>query len=115
MPRAPHDPTPEQRKLVQLHAMIGTTHESIGRIIGVDAKTLRKHYRDELDLAMAMANATIGGELFNKAKKGDTAAMIFWMKTRAGWRETQNLDHTTNGKDLPREIVIQAAYDPRND
>ena len=50
-------------------------------------KTLRLHYRDELDLSLAKANATIGGALFNKAKGGDTAAMIFWMKTQAGWKE----------------------------
>ena len=30
----------------------------------------------------------IGGALFNKAKGGDTSAMIFWMKTQAGWKDT---------------------------
>ena len=87
MPRNPHTPTPEKRQIVQQHATLGTDQESIARIIGIDAKTLRLHYRDELDLATAKANATIGGALFNKAKGGDTTAMIFWMKTRAGWSE----------------------------
>jgi hypothetical protein len=27
--------------------------------------------------------------LFQQAKKGNVAAMIFWLKTRAGWSETQ--------------------------
>lgn len=87
MPMPKHEPTPETRQLVQLHATVGTTQEDIARILGIDAKTLRKHYRDELDLSLAKANATIGGALFNKAKGGDTAAMIFWMKTQAGWKE----------------------------
>jgi hypothetical protein len=87
MPRHKHEPTDAQRQLVQLHATIGTTQDTIARILGIDAKTLRLHYRDELDLALAKANATIGGALFNKAKGGDTAAMIFWMKTQAGWKE----------------------------
>ena len=85
--KPPHEPTKATRELVQLHTMVGTPQEHIARVIGVDQKTLRKHYRDELDLATSKANATIGGVLFNKAKEGDTAAMIFWMKTRAGWRE----------------------------
>ena len=112
MSRRPHDPTPSLRQLVQLHATIGTRHDTIARIVGVDAKTLRKYYREELDLAEAQANATIGGALFNKAKTGDTAAMIFWMKTRAGWRETNHHDHTSSdGSMSPTRIVIEAADD----
>jgi hypothetical protein len=116
MPRKPHEPTDAQRQLVQLHATIGTTQDTIARILGIDAKTLRLHYRDELDLAHAKANATIGGALFNKAKAGDTAAMIFWMKTRAQWRET---NHTLHGNDPdnplpPTTIIIRAADDTGN-
>lgn len=98
MPAVPpdrtHKPTDAQRQLVQLHATIGTQQEIIADIIGVDAKTLRKHYREELDLALARANAAIGGALFNKAKGGDTTAMIFWMKTRAQWREKLEIEQT---------------------
>lgn len=83
-----HEPSDVLRQTVQLHATVGTKQELIAQILGVDAKTLRKHYREELDISKAKANATIGGALFNKAKGGDTAAMIFWMKTQAGWKET---------------------------
>lgn len=75
-----------------MHAMVGTPQEDIARVLDIDPKTLRLHYRDELDLATAKANATIGGALFNKARGGDTTAMIFWMKTRAGWREKTEID-----------------------
>ena len=123
-----HEPTPAQRQLVQLHATIGTQHSVIADIIGIDAKTLRKHYRTELDHASAQANATIGGALFNKAKSGDTTAMIFWMKTRAGWRERQEIDHTSSdGSMTPRvldlsslpaealEAIVRAADGQAND
>lgn len=103
--KPPHEPTRATRELVQLHTMVGTTQETIASIIGIDPKTLRKHYRDELDQSKAKANATIGGALFNKAKSGDTAAMIFWMKTQAGWRETQQIDHTTGGEPMRPHVI----------
>lgn len=94
MSRKPHSPTDTTRQTVQLHATVGTPQAVIADILGIDDKTLRKHYREELDLSTAKANATIGGALYSKAKGGDTAAMIFWMKTRAQWRETSVTEHT---------------------
>jgi hypothetical protein len=104
--KPPHKPTEATRQTVQLHTMVGTTQSDISRVLDIDEKTLRKYYRDELDLAHAKANATIGGALFNKARGGDTAAMIFWMKTRAKWRETQQIDHTsTDGSMTPKSSI----------
>ena len=107
MSRNPHEPTPETRQLVQLHATVGTPQSTIADIIGVDDKTLRKYYREELDQAKAKANATIGGALFNKAKSGDTSAMIFWMKTQAGWRERQEIDHTSSDGSFQQPSKIE--------
>ena len=49
---------------------------------------MRKHYRDELNLGETKANAQVAGFLFNAAKTGNVTAQIFWLKTRARWRET---------------------------
>jgi hypothetical protein len=54
----------------------------------IDPKTLRKHYREELNLGETEANAQVAGFLFNAAKNGNVTAQIFWLKTRAKWRET---------------------------
>jgi hypothetical protein len=69
-------------------AAYGIPEPNISRIVGVDPKTLRKYYREELDLGEAKANAQVAGFLFNSAKNGNVAAQIFWLKTRAKWRET---------------------------
>jgi hypothetical protein len=112
-PDQTHIPTDMQRKLVQLHASVGTQQAVIADIIGIDAKTLRKHYREELDQSMAKANAQVGGVLFNKALGGDTAAMIFWMKTRAGWREKHDVEHSgPDGGAIPVEIK-RTIVDPK--
>ena len=110
--KPPHEPTDAQRQLVQLHATIGTQQSVIADILGIDDKTLRKHYREELDQAMAKANATIGGALFNKAKNGDTAAQIFWMKTRARWRETNQVDHTSSDNSMTPQVIERVIVNP---
>ncbi len=105
----PHKPTDATRQTVQLHATVGTPQEVIADVLGIDSKTLRKWYREELDQSLAKANAQIGGSLFNKAKGGDTAAMIFWMKTRAGWREKQDIDHTSSdGSMTPKGLDLSS-------
>ena len=116
--KPPHAPTDATRQTVQLHTMVGTTQADIARVLDIDEKTLRKYYRDELDLAKAKANATIGGALFNKAKTGDTSAMIFWMKTQAGWREKADINHTSKDGSMtlqPTAIQIVAADDDSTD
>ena len=63
----------------------------VSPVVGIDAKTLRKHYREELDTGRIKATAKVAESLFRKAT-GDgsqsVTAAIFWLKTRGGWRET---------------------------
>jgi hypothetical protein len=59
----------------------------------MDAKTLRKHFRPELDRGMVEANLKVGPSLFQLATSGrNVAAAIFWMKARAGWREKPEVE-----------------------
>ena len=107
--RKQHAPTDAQRQIVQLHVTMGTTQAMIARVIGIDKKTLRLHYRDELDLAMVKANATIGGKLFNKARDGDTASMIFWLKTRAKWREKSDVNLTSDDRSMSPKAALDVS------
>ena len=86
MARKPFAVNEAVRERVKL-AGIGVRQEDIARIIGCAPKTLRKRLRDELNRGVAEANATIAGYLFAAAKAGNIAAIIFWLKTRAHWRE----------------------------
>jgi hypothetical protein len=51
-------------------------------------------WRDELDRGVAEARAKVAGYLFAAAKAGNIAAIIFWLKTRAHWRERPAADET---------------------
>jgi hypothetical protein len=88
MGRRAHKPDPALRRQVEAMAAYGIPETDISRVMRVDPKTLRKHYREELDLGESKANAQVAGFLFSAAKNGNVTAQIFWLKTRARWRET---------------------------
>jgi transposase len=94
MGRPPHQPTDQTRLQAKTLAAVGIRHEDIAAKIGICADTLVKYYKHELDDGRVDANAQIGKSLYEQAKAGNTAAMIFWLKTRAGWKETQVQEHT---------------------
>jgi hypothetical protein len=70
-------------------AAMGTPQEDTARLIGIRSpKTLRKHFRKELDLGATEANYKVATTLFSMATSGQCpAATIFWMKTRNRFRE----------------------------
>jgi len=83
-----HEPTKEQRKLVESTSGLGLPHEQISILVGIDEKTLRKHYRHELDAGKAKANSQIAKTLYSKALAGDTTSLIWWTKSQMRWSET---------------------------
>ena len=89
MPRPQLKPTDDQRRLVKSMAAMGIPHEDIARKIGVrSAKTVRKHFREELGLGMTEANYKVAQTLYQMATSGECpAATIFWVKTRNRFRE----------------------------
>jgi hypothetical protein len=95
MARPKFEPTLEHRRSVEAMAAYGIDEVKIARIIGVDPKTLRKHFRYELDIGATKANAAVGQTLYHMATSGrHPSASMFWMKCRAGWKETQVLQHS---------------------
>jgi len=98
--RPAHQPTDADRKLCRTLSGYGVPQEEIARQIGIHQETLRTHYRDELDGGIAQANAKVAESLFKRATSDGpqaVSAAIFWMKTRAGWRDVNVHEHT--GKD----------------
>jgi len=94
--RPPFKPTAAERKLVEQMTAVGIPQESQCLVVrdGIDEKTLRKHFRRELDTSATKANAKVTQTLFSKAMGGDTTALIWWTKTRMKWSERQEVEHT---------------------
>ena len=81
------------REKVRHLAGLGVPQDDIARIVRCSPKTLRKRCRDDLDCGVAEANAIVSGSLFAAATGGDITAQIFWLKSRARWRERDASDH----------------------
>jgi hypothetical protein len=96
----------EVRERVRYLSGVGVRQDDIARIVGCAPKTLRKRLRDELDCGIAEANATVAGYLFNQVKAGNITAIIFWLKTRAGWREREGVEEQTSAAGTQSEILV---------
>src|SRR4051812_38977247 len=114
----PAEPTEEQRRQVRAMSGFGIPQEQIATHLEMDAKTLRKHFRQELDRGMVEANVKVAQSPFQLATGGkNVAAAIFWMKARAGWREKHAVEVTgADGQPLgPQVVVIRKFFAPVDD
>ena len=104
------------REKVRHLAGVGVRQDDIAKIIGCAPKTLRKRCREDLDRGVAEANAMVSGYLFANAKAGNVAAQIFWLKTRAHWRERAVSDNLAPGSDAePSPPVVLLLPDNSRD
>ena len=100
------------RDKVRHLAGVGVAQDDIAKIIGCAPKTLRKRCRDDLDRGVAEANATVSGYLFAAAKAGNVTAQIFWLKTRAHWREkTAPEDRIPDAESKSEVLVLPDNWD----
>jgi hypothetical protein len=108
-------PTDEQRRMVEAMAGFDIPEDEIRRVLTdprsaepIDIETLRTHFRTELDTGRTRANARVAESLFKKALgEGPSAvsASIFWLKARAGWKETNRVDLHHGLQDSLTEVL----------
>lgn len=96
---------PEEINLeqVEIIASLGLTDEEIAVILGISARTLNywkkaPPFLQSLKRGKLKADFQITKSLYEKAKNGDTTAMIFWLKNRRPdlWRDKHDVEHTGN-------------------
>jgi hypothetical protein len=109
--RPPHLPNADTRIKVYTLSTVGTRHEDIASVLGISHDTLVKYYKEELDKGRIEANASVAETLFKQAKEGNTTAMIFWLKSRAKWKETSQHEISGNPDGTPVEVKIVTGID----
>lgn len=94
-----HQPTPETRAKVAALSSFGITQVQAAAYIGISTCTLTKYYRDELDRALVDKTVAVANALFrNAVERNNVTAQIFFLKTRAGWREVDRDDKPDIGE-----------------
>ena len=107
-----HRPTQAQRTMVEQLSAFGTRQVDIAMVMKITANTLALHYREELNTGMIKANAKVAASLFKIATgngKSAVTAQIFWLKTRAGWKDTTVVEHVGE-IDVIRRIIIDPGH-----
>ena len=127
--RRAFEPTPELRRQVETLAAFGAPHDDIRRMAinpatkrPIGLKTLRKHFRQELEIGASQANAKVVESLFRQAigapaqydargriiraeRAPVLAAAVFWMKTRAKLLEAANSNQGEDAGDSGAPVI----------
>jgi transposase len=95
---------------VELLAAQGLTHAQIADALGISEDTVTRRKKDTAEFADAIKRGQAKGiglvtnKLMEQVKSGNTTAIIFYLKCRAGWRETTVQEIT--GKDGAQIVVV---------
>jgi hypothetical protein len=93
--------TEQQRSEVETLAAV-LTAEQMADYFGMGRTTFFSLMQRDAEIAArykkgrARAVGSVAQSLITKARAGDTACMIFFLKTQGGWRETTRIEHLDN-------------------
>ena len=91
-------PTPYQARQVSIMACLGLAAKDIALVLNVEEKIVQTYYKKELRVTHNLANMMVARQALQMAMSGRFPDMTkFWLKSRAGWKETSAVELT--GKD----------------
>lgn len=95
----------EKAQVVRLLKMGGLDNIAIASYIGIGKDTMYKLYKDEMEQGKVHCDAIALGALMQKIIEGDTASILFYCKTRLGFRETKEDDQPKAREPITINIV----------
>jgi hypothetical protein len=109
--RPRHIPTPQSRQMVRALVFEGCPQFRVARHLGLDIKTLVRHYRDELDLSTEQMCGAISQNLVRIALRPNggnatVAAAKFVLSCKANWVERSKLVVEAEGKGITAILEI---------
>lgn len=112
--RPPKTLTTEQMSQVEALAAY-LTQEQIADYFGIGRTTFIAMINRDPDISehykrgKAKAIGSVAEGLLQKARNGDTASAIFYLKTQAGWRETNHIDHTSSDGTMTPKAALDVS------
>ena len=111
--RATFKPTDAQRKTVEQLSACGIRIDEMPVFIvtekgvPISAPTLKKYFRKEIQYGRLKANYKVANALYkNATEENNITAQIFWLKTQAGWKEAQRVEHSgIDGAPIATKVI----------
>jgi hypothetical protein len=104
-----HQPTDEARQKVIDLSCNGFNQADIADYLDIDEKTLRKHYRKELDNSKRDKTIALGNKLYLRALDGDAGAQEFWLKCQGRWSYAKSPEDSE--KDAKQFSLLEKVID----
>lgn len=95
----------EEAKKIAAMRQFGLSIEQVCVLTGLSRATVYKLYAHELEEGVAAANLLVGKKLFERCQAGDVTALIFWAKTRMGWREKDKSEDKNPAADTGKQMA----------
>lgn len=101
--RPPWEPTEDDINQVERLSALGLSNENIAYFFDKNADTIYQRindtpaFKEAIKKGKAKACGKVLNALWSKIEGGDTACILFYLKTQMGWKETQVVENT--GKD----------------
>lgn len=111
--------TDQQRSEVETLAAV-LTAEQMADYFGIGRTTFFSIMQRDPEIAeryrkgQARAVGSVAQSLITKARAGDTASMIFFLKTQGGWSETTRIAQVSDATHLDITTLCDAALDALN-
>ena len=98
--------TDEQITLIEKAAGLGLNLDDISYLIGTSPRTLDRRLadnekaREAYNAGRAKAKLKVSEKLFDLIEKGEPAAIFFYLKCQAGWREKDKAEGNNNKAEI---------------
>ena len=117
---AEFEPTTDQRALVQNAAAFGINQADIANQLNIDEKTLRKHFREELNSGKFKVDMLAGRTVTELMKSGEERVRLdaakYYTARRMGWKETnvnEQVGKDGGPIDAKRKMIVEQSGDER--
>jgi len=84
------EPGPEQAQQVEQMSALGMSTMDISAVLRIESRLLEKFYKYEIETSTSRVNNQVAKLALQMALSGAMPEMTkFWLKSRAGWKETK--------------------------